>query len=239
MSVGEDTIKCPSCKNNVSVTYTFCPYCGYDLRPLIRFKARKEVNIKRIIQYRFRWILLKPDTVFKEISITPDLVGPFLIVLFSALLVTFRLGIILGSALFNPVIFLFAFGSSMLILLFILMFYSFLIHVFVKLTGGTGSYTATVSIFGYSFIPAAIGILIVDIYLATTPIALNINNISFLVGVFRVGLYIEVFFLLISAFYFTYGLVYTHGMNRFFAFLVSYISYGLLIAILLSFTGVG
>lgn len=219
----------------MSITYTFCPYCGHDLRSLIRFKARKEVDLKRILLYRIRWMLLKPDQIFKEINLTPDLLGPFLILAFTALLLTVRMGLILGYGLLNLVVFFSSFLVAFIVLFFFLIFYSFLIYVFVKLTGGTGNYSTTVSIFGYSLIPSALGVLIVDIYLATTGVSSGLSNSNILVSVFNTGAIIQSFFLLISAFYFSFGLMYAHGMNRYSAFLISYISFGLLISIILSF----
>ena len=235
MSNEDDTIKCPSCKNTVSITYTFCPYCGYDLRPLIRFKARKEIDFKRILLYRIRWLMFKPDQIFKEINLTPDLIGPFLIIAFSALMITFRLALVLGTNILNPMVFLFSYLVALLVLFFFLIFYSFLVYIFVKLAGGSGNYSTTVSIFGYSLLPAALGVIIVDIYLATTGLSNRLGNSNFLVELFNTGAMIQSFFLLASAFYFAYGLIYTHGLNKYSAFIVSYISFGLLAAIILSF----
>lgn len=230
-----ETIKCPSCKNEVSITYTFCPYCGYDLRPLIRLKARKEVNIKWILLHRIRYLLIKPDKIFREISLTPDLIGPFMIFFLSALFVALKYPILVPLTGTNITFFLLIFVASIAEIFVINIFIAGLIHIVVRLLGGIGDFSTTLSIFGYSYIPAAFGLLIIDIQLLFVPKnIINLNNALAIGRIFNPSTTIFVFFMLISAFYFAFGLTYSHGFDKIFSFLVSYISYGLIIAVLLA-----
>jgi hypothetical protein len=105
----------------------------------------------------------------------------------------------------------------------------------VRIIGGTGSFTVTLSIFGYSFMPSALGLLIIDFYLLSVPKGIiDMVKPLDLFPVFRTAFTIFSIFLLITAFYFSFGLTYAHGMDRKFSFLVSYISFGLVIAVLLA-----
>ena len=218
----------------VSVTYTFCPYCGFDLRPLIRIKAREEVDLKRILLYRFRNLLYKPDKIFREIALTPDLIGPFLIMLVSAFFLALRFPILLPNSL-NLYLFALFFLTSLAVVFTISLFITFIVHMVVRIIGGTGNFAVTLSIFGYSFIPSALGLLIIDLYLLSVPKELiTLNSPLNLIPVFRTAFTMFSVFLLITAFYFSFGLAYAHGMDRKFSFLVSYISFGLVIAVLLA-----
>ncbi|MGQ4890868.1 MAG: YIP1 family protein [Candidatus Njordarchaeia archaeon] len=230
-----ETIKCPSCKNEVSITYTFCPYCGYDLRPLIKLKARKEINIKWILLNRIRYLLIKPDKVFREIALTPDLIGPFMIFILSALFVALKYPILSPPSGTNMTFFSLIFIASLAEVFLINIFIVAIIHIVVRLLGGIGNFSTTLSIFGYSYLPVALGFLVIDIQLLFIPKkTINLDNILLIGNLFNPSATIFAFFMLISAFYFAFGLAYAHGFDKIFSFVVSYISYGLIIAVLLA-----
>jgi len=226
-------IKCPSCKNTVSISYAFCPYCGYDLRPIIRFKARREIGIKDIVMNRLRFILIKPHRVFKEIALSPDLIGPFMIFTLAALLITLRFTLVLKTL--TVILFLYLLAVSLIEVFILNIFIALIIHFIVRLLGGTGDFSITFSVYGYSYLPMLIGLAAIDIQLASTPTSILLaDNPTTLTNVFAMGATIYAVFLLIIGFFLAFGISYSHGIDIKFSFLASYIAIGLAIAIILA-----
>jgi len=229
----EDFIICPSCKNRVSIAYTFCPYCGFDLRPLIRIKMSKEVNSLDIFIYRMKNFLLKPDDVFKDIALRSDNLGPILILFTMAFFISLRIFLVPQIVnIYNYVLFL---ALSLISIFLFLMFFSLIIHIIVKLVGGYGNFSVTFNNFVYALIPSILGVIINTILSFSLPLPLpTIPNLVPIKGPFETALLIQSFFMLISAFYFSFGLRYSHGLNKITSLLVSYVSFGLIILVMFS-----
>jgi|GEM_PF-5892983 len=168
----EISIKCPNCKSNVPVGYPICPYCGYDLRLIIRFRAIKELTFKDILN-RIKKALIKPFEVYPEIVIAPDNRGGTLLLVILSVLLTLRLSLVLNHFLSEllPKISLLSKVlefSLALLLSFLLCFigsiiYILLINFSLDLMGAETQFSLSFAIFSYSLWPTIWGVFISNI----------------------------------------------------------------------------
>ena len=157
-------IKCPQCKSLVPLGYIICPYCGYDLRPILRMRARQELTFKDIVR-RVRDSIpiyggsLIPTNLFNEIMIAPDALGPTIIIAaFSFFISLIYMRLLLGVGILmslNPVV-LFVLSLLITLVLNLILFaiYVSFINWLFRLTGATNAeFTTTFSLLGYSLWP--------------------------------------------------------------------------------------
>ncbi|MCD6491142.1 MAG: YIP1 family protein [Candidatus Njordarchaeia archaeon] len=239
----EQYIKCPSCGSKVLIGYKICPYCGFDLRPLIRRKASAELTFRDIIR-RIEYVSIKPSSVFREIILAPEYSGPFLIVIAGALLLALRFLIVLLSAIPNIqldlmsglAIFLIAFISSSLMFIFIWYLLSLLLHAIIRLIGGIGSFSLTLVIVGYSLTPLILGFFISNNLLFFVPNLTGTSLIDYLDVALNsspvvISSYIFTGMLLWFGYLLSLGFSYAHGINKIASTILAFSTVGALLLI--------
>ncbi|MHA1615780.1 MAG: zinc ribbon domain-containing protein [Candidatus Njordarchaeales archaeon] len=169
-------IKCPNCKSVVPIGYPICPYCGYDLRLIIRFRATREVTLRDIIN-RLKKALLNPFSLFSEILLAPDLQGGFLLLILLSLLLTLRFEITLNyllpivpatqTALMRIIHLLTVLLLSFVICFAWAVFYILFLNFFLNLFGAETNFSLSFAILGYSLWPIIIGMSISNIFYIT------------------------------------------------------------------------
>ncbi|MHA1608101.1 MAG: zinc-ribbon domain-containing protein [Candidatus Freyarchaeota archaeon] len=169
-------MRCPSCGAEVPVDEVKCPSCGAKvgeeiverLLPLLK-KPLEEPATPLPFYYRFFVGPIKPNVVFGNIAIAPDVLGPFLAVLLSGLLATFYFSVVWNN-IFLPNfldLLLFRFiGSFLLIEVLLLnlaftflqlLIVSFLYWLPFKLLGRGGRFKSFISMVGHAYIIVIIG----------------------------------------------------------------------------------
>jgi len=168
----EKPIRCPSCRNLVPSGYFMCPYCGTDLRLIIRLRMRLRLKMKDIIK-RMRDVVMKPKSTMQEIVAVPDYLGPSLITLVLALFLSMRyviisssLGLIIGLYPFLVILFL-----NVLIAMSIWFIISAIINWIFRLFGGTQTFDQTAAAIGYSLVPIVFGVFLGTLTLIGNPMS--------------------------------------------------------------------
>jgi len=197
------TIKCPNCKSNVPIGYPICPYCGYDLRPIIRLKARQELT-KRDIILRIRDSLIKPWKVYDSVILAPDSLGPLLIIMIISLLTALRLLIVLNKVLgFTELstiadislLLTLAFAGGFILYLCIWLGFSIYTNFILRLLGANTDFSLTRSLVGYSssvlILFSAVSTLITVFMpnnptLTTEPSIIGLSRIIIFIGIILV-----------------------------------------------------
>ena len=168
------TIKCPNCKSLVPIGYAICPYCGYDLRFIVRFHATKQITI-RDIYLRLKKSLKNPLSVYTEVALAPDTRGPLILLLIMALVLSIRLNSVISytvpSILLNAgLISSFLYFTSILLINLTLSFvfsflYIILVNFFLSLIGAEATFSQSFAIYGYSLWPSIVMLIISDLFL--------------------------------------------------------------------------
>ena len=179
----EYTVICPNCKSAVPIGYPICPYCGFDLRPIIRFKAKQELT-KYDILMRVKKALIRPWEIHKEIALAEDSLGPFIIALLLAFIFAIRLlitssniGLLAGLAIKDLGIFFFmSFFVSMALMLLIWLVLSIVANLIFKLLGAKTNFPLTRCMVGYSLAIVIPFLLVNTIILALSTSELDIIN---------------------------------------------------------------
>jgi len=222
----ELTIKCPNCKSNVPIGYPVCPYCGYDLRAVIRLKARRELT-KWDIFTRVKKALFTPWTIFNDIMIAPDSLGPLIIMFIFSIFSALRIMILLGREIPLSVLYE-VFQVDLLILLSIIagLFLYFIIWIFIsiyfnfiiKLLGSRPDSSLTRSLTGYSAGIFFIPLLISSVIVSTIPSISDLNAIAYISDLSRIVLFVGtmIYLLLLSD-----GLSKAYAINRILVFFLS------------------
>ncbi len=157
-------IKCPRCKSLVPLGYIICPYCGYDLRPILRMYARRELTFKDIIR-RVKDSIpiyggsLIPTDLFNEIMIAPDALGPTMIIValsffISLIYMRLLLGVGILASVNIGVLFVLLLPITLILNLILFAIYVSFINWIFRLIGATNAeFTTTFSLLGYSLWP--------------------------------------------------------------------------------------
>jgi hypothetical protein len=180
-----DTVRCPSCGENIPTDYVVCPYDGYSLIKELREKTRVKIKFREGVSRVYR--LLRHPTknsniVFDEIVTNYDRKGPILILFLFGWVFGFQIApyfnayyIANGPA--QDIIFIFILGFiggiilSLVSLFFFIIFWyliSFIIHFSSKLITSSiagASFKETLSVVGYSLVPYIVGMFILNILL--------------------------------------------------------------------------
>ena len=222
----EFTIRCPNCKSNVPIGYPVCPYCGYDLRAVIRLRARRELT-KWDILTRVKKALVSPWKIFNDIMIAPDSVGPLVIIFIFSVFSALRIIILLGREF--PLDILYAiFRVDLLILLSIIaglflyfvswIFISIYFNFVIKLLGSKPDSSLTRSLTGYSAGILFIPLLVSSVIILTVPNTSSIEALSYVSALSRAILFIGtlIYLLLLSD-----GLSKAYSINKILVFLLS------------------
>jgi len=222
----ELTIKCPNCKSNVPIGYPVCPYCGYDLRAVIRLKARRELT-KWDIFTRVKKALFTPWAIFNDIMIAPDSVGPLIIIFIFSFLSALRIMILLGreiplSALYEvfrvDLLILFSIMAGLFLYFVIWIFVSIYFNFVIKLLGSRPDSSLTRSLTGYSAGILFIPLLVSSIIVSTISSISDLNAIAYISELSRIVLFIGtiIYLLLLSD-----GLSKAYSINRILVFFLS------------------
>lgn len=163
----EFRIQCPSCRRVLTAPRLMCPYCGTDLRPLLRLRARLELSFRDVLA-RLRGVLVKPTETMRQIAAVPDMLGPALLILAASLLLSLRV------AAWLPLTAL-PLALTIIISLFLLLacwlVVSWLVNSVCRLVGGAGTFDQTASVLGYSATPLVIGLLLTEPLIRTPPLS--------------------------------------------------------------------
>mgnify|MGYP000011625429 CR=1 FL=1 len=200
-------IRCPRCKNDIPTTYIFCPFCGFDLRFIIREKLITRLSLKDRI-YRIYYLFRMPLESMKHIASAPDFLGAVLVsIIGAALLFIKSIAVYLefiGSLSRESLIYLFL---NALVLQFILWFvFAMFFHIALSIVGGKGTFGDVVNVLGYSMIFVNIGhvfSLILMSIASSTPDSPSLLPV-----------YAYVPFIFISAILAGYGFSYTHLLKK-------------------------
>jgi len=205
-------IRCPSCKNDIPITYLFCPYCGLDLRFIIRERLIARLTFRdRVL--RIYMLFKDPIRTVEHIATAPDMFGGFLcllicsvLLLFKSIIIFSKYGIRLSSTAVGYLIL-----SAMLTQLVLWMALAFLVNLSIRIVGGIGTFRDITSIVGYTqayFIIAHVASLVV---VATSSVPYDITQAPVSLGG-AASVYIP--FYIIIAVFAGYGISFTHMLKR-------------------------
>lgn len=202
------------------MTYLFCPYCGYDLRFIIKERLIARLSFRdRIL--RIIMLVKNPFKTIEHIASAPDLMGGFIVALVCSILLFWKMAILFarsGIGL-NLVAVGYLIIGALFFQIILWISLSFVIHIAMKIVGGVGIFRDVMSLVGYNQIFIAVAhVMSVLIVLASTPA--TVDGITIFLGISTI--YIP--FLLVVAFLVGYGLAYTHMLKKVTAILASTIS---------------
>ncbi len=151
-------LRCPRCKNDVPVIYIFCPFCGYDLRFIIRERLIMGLSLKDRL-YRIYYLLRSPLVAMKHIASAPDFLGAFIVFMIGTLLLLLKnlvvyLGFIGGI---SKIAFLYLFLNSLFLQFIFWLAFTVLFHIALVIMGGKGTFSDVLNVLGYSMIYIGIG----------------------------------------------------------------------------------
>lgn len=177
-----NTIRCPSCGENIPTDYVVCPYDGYSLIKELREKTRVKIKLREGFSRTYRLIrqpLKNSNIVFEEIVTNFDRKGPLLILFLFGWVFSFQMAPFF-NAYYNAngvpqdliFILMLGFAGGLMLGLFVFPFLiifwymiTFIIHFSSKLLTSSiagASFKETQSIVGYSLIPYVIGMFILN-----------------------------------------------------------------------------
>lgn len=172
-------MKCPNCNTEISPDEVKCPSCGAKigeeiverLLPLLK-RPSEEPASPLPVYYKLLTSIIKPSIVFSNIAVSPDPLGPFIMILLNALLSTVHFSFVLNNVFFTDVlsslILRAIFGSlsielfyfNLLFALLELILIGFLYWLPFKLLGRGSSFKSFLSMVGYAYILVVIGQLL-------------------------------------------------------------------------------
>ncbi len=202
----ELTVRCPNCKSNVPIGYPICPYCGFDLRPIIRLKARRELTKWDILK-RVKKALFTPWKLHRDIMIAPDSLGPLILILILSMFSAFRTTMLIGK--FISLVKLYEiFRVDLLIILstvaglflytVIWIAVSIYVNFVVKLLGSRPDISLTRSITGYSAGILFAPFLVSSIVTLMIPNVIDITVISYFSNLSRTIIFASAILYLLS-----------------------------------------
>lgn len=180
-----DTVRCPSCSENIPTDYVVCPYDGYSLIKQLREKIRIQIKLRESISRIIR-IIKNPrnnsEIVFEEVVTNYDRKGPLIILLLLGWVFGFQIApyfnayyLSIGNGQNLIFIYMIGFLGGLIVsiasLIFLIIFWyilSFIIHFASKMISGSiagASFKETQSIVGYSLVPYLVGMFLLNILL--------------------------------------------------------------------------
>mgnify|MGYP003880493307 CR=1 FL=1 len=228
----EITIKCPNCKSNVPIGYSICPYCGFDLRPIIRLRAKRELT-KHDILLRFKKAIFRPWIILDDIVLAPDNLGPLLIILLLSIITTIRtlisFHILAGDpllfgaiklTLFLPLLMI----SSLCFFICLWIIASFILNTIFRLLGASTDISLTMSLLGYAVGPLIIFSLISTLIISSvTGISVTSPEIGSLLlsnTLIIASQYIMLLGFLLAAYVISMGASKAYFLNRYLVFII-------------------
>ena len=213
-------MRCPKCKNDVPVTYLFCPYCGYDLRFIIKERLIARLSFRERI-LRIMMLIRNPFKTIEHIASAPDLMGGFIVALICGLLLFGKVAVLFlknGVGL-NLTAVAYLIMGAVFFQIVLWLFLSIAIHIAMKIVGGVGVFRDVMSLVGYNQIFIAIA-HVVSIVVVSASSPSTVNGVAVFMGTS----FLYVPFWLGVAFLVGYGLAYTHMLKKITAILASIIS---------------
>jgi len=203
-----DYVRCPRCKNDVPVTYLFCPYCGLDFRFIVREKLLATLTVKDRLN-RIHYLLRHPIIAVKHIAAAPDSLGPLLVLalcsaaLFLKNLVIYMIHLKASSLSIGVMLTIFL--MSLVLQSVIWISVAILFHITILIIGGRGTFGTTFSILGYTMIFIGFGHLFSLLLTLAAGVSSPLNPLP---------AYSYAPFLIITAFLSGYGYSYTHLLRK-------------------------
>lgn len=201
-------LRCPRCKNDIPVTYLFCPYCGLDLRFIAQERLLAALSIKDILN-RIRYLFYHPIIAVKHIATAPDFLGALLVfalcsmTLFLKNLAIYMLHPGAGAPSREAIIIIFLMSALLQFLIWFLM--ATLFHIAIMFVGGKGTFGAIFNLLGYTMIYVGLGHLF-SLFLAA---ATGLSNPANLLPAYSYAP-----FYVVVAFLSGYGYSYTHLLRK-------------------------
>lgn len=205
-------IRCPRCKNDVPVTYLFCPYCGYDLRFLIRERLAARLTFRDKL-FRLYFLFRNPLIAIKHIATAPDFTGSF-IAIFLAIFTMFLKSIVVlfkeaSGISFYAVIYLFLLALMLEIILVTIL--TLIIHIAISIVGGKGLIKDIFCMIGYSQAYFAVAHLISLILVVSAPIT---GDETALIASVSPSTFLYVIVLILTGIVVGYGISFTHLLKK-------------------------
>lgn len=210
--------RCEFCDSPVPADATICPICREEIAeetlerilPMLKKPEAKEVRFMGTGE-RLKGVVRRPSVTYRDIGQRPDIVGPFVIILFNAAIIA-ALFLSLSSKVtasvvvnattmetVNTNVLLSPYGGHFYILALISLLPSIMLgiiyliigtafaHFAFKLAGGTGRKMKTLSIVGYSMFPVILvrllAIIIILVVLPEYPTIVNFSDPGALVAI--------------------------------------------------------
>ncbi len=200
--------RCEFCDSPVPADATICPICREEIAeetlerilPMLKKPEAKDVRFMGTDE-RMKGVVRRPAVAYRDIGQRPDIVGPFVVILFNAAIIA-GLFLTLSSKVtasvvvnattmetVNTNVLLSPYGGHFFILALISLLPSIMLgiiyliigtafaHFAFRLTGGTGGKMKTLAIVGYSMIPVIlvrlVSIIIILVVLPDYPVVVN------------------------------------------------------------------
>lgn len=210
--------RCEFCDSPVPADATICPICREEIAeetlerilPMLKKPEAKEVRFMGTGE-RIKGVVRRPSVAYRDIGQRPDIVGPFVVILFNAAIIA-GLFLTLSSKVtasvvvnattmetVNTNVLLSPYGGHFFILALISLLPSIMLgiiyliigtafaHFAFKLAGGTGGRMKTLAIVGYSMIPVILvrllSIIIILVVLPEYPVIVNFSDPGALVAI--------------------------------------------------------
>ena len=210
--------RCEFCDSPVPADATICPICREEIAeetlerilPMLKKPDAKEVRFMGTGE-RMKGVVRRPAVAYRDIGQRPDIVGPFVVILFNAAIIA-GLFLTLSSKVtasvvvnattmetVNTNVLLSPYGGHFFILALISLLPSIMLgiiyliigtafaHFAFKLTGGTGGKMKTLAIVGYSMIPVILvrllAIIIIFVVVPEYPTIVNFSDPRALVAI--------------------------------------------------------
>ncbi|MCK5265315.1 MAG: YIP1 family protein [Candidatus Thorarchaeota archaeon] len=210
--------RCEFCDSPVPADATICPICREEIAeetlerilPMLKKPEAKEVRFLGTGE-RIKGVVRRPSVAYRDIGQRPDIVGPFVVILFNAAIIA-GLFLTLSSKVtasvvvnattmetVNTNVLLSPYGGHFFILALISLLPSIMLgiiyliigtafaHFAFRLTGGTGGKMKTLAIVGYSMIPVILvrllAIIIIFVVVPEYPTIVNFSDPGALVAI--------------------------------------------------------
>lgn len=210
--------RCEFCDSPVPADATICPICREEIAeetlerilPMLKKPEAKEVRFMGTGE-RLKGVVRRPSVTYRDIGQRPDIVGPFVIILFNAAIIAglflslsskVTASVVVNATTMETVntnVLLSPYGGHFYILALISLLPSIMLgiiyliigtafaHFAFKLAGGTGRKMKTLSIVGYSMFPVILvrllAIIIILVVLPEYPTIVNFSDPGALVAI--------------------------------------------------------
>jgi len=190
--------------------YLFCPYCGLDLRFIIKEKLIARLTLRdRLV--RIYMLFRDPFRTMEHIASAPDLMGGFILMLLCGFILTLKFILIFSwyGVGISSISFIYLLISAFTLEMMLWLSLSMIIGFAIKIVGGTGSFREILSLVGYNQVYLLIAHIISLLSLAGSgPVG------SESPGILTPAASIYIPFIFVIAWFVGYGVSYTHMLKR-------------------------